>query len=232
MSQEFVVVQMVRAQLILIIFAALSVWAVEDGVRCTNGAFQHDCPNTAPVCCFNTDGSPAGCCSVGFECNDGGSCKPGPTLPANETAANEEDLTEDVHTTVATLVEVGAIMVAVLLLVFVVVFTALTLKRMKHERNQRQALLDAMPPSSDSDDEVTSETERALDDEMRNRAPSPQQPHESRLLRCCKCNVAGVNCLLFPCEHSVCCFDCAQRLKRCPDCKRLIRKRKKLFVVA
>jgi hypothetical protein len=201
-----------------------------DGIRCTNGAFQHDCPNESPVCCFASDGTPAGCCGVGYECNSKGGCKRAPPLPSNSSSAAERDVEEDVHTTVIRLIEAAAVMVGVLVVVLLAVFVGLTLKRLSVERRQRRALLDAMPSSSESDEDVSSDTEAQLNAEISN-APKIDA-NESRLVRCAKCAASGVSCMFLPCEHTVCCLECAQRTKRCPECKQTIGKRKKLFVVS
>ena len=221
----------IACSLLLLWIGANFIVADGDGIRCTSGAFQHDCPNTSPVCCFADDGRPAGCCGVGYECNSKGGCKRAPPTPGNATATAERDVEEDVHTTVVRLVEAGAVLIGILAIVMLSVFAGLTLKRYSMERRQRQALLDAMSDSSDSDADVTSDTEAKLDQEnfaKREAAPAG----DSRLVRCAKCGVAGVSCMHLPCEHAVCCFDCAQRSKRCPECKQLIHKRKKLFVVS
>uniref|UniRef100_A0A7S1M1D7 RING-type domain-containing protein n=1 Tax=Neobodo designis TaxID=312471 RepID=A0A7S1M1D7_NEODS len=222
-----------RFAIFLSIFASCAPLLVADGIRCTNGAFQHDCPNTSPVCCFAEDGTPAGCCGADYVCNSKGGCKRAPPPPTNATAAVERDVEEDVHTTVIRLVEAAAVMVGALLLVLISVFVGLTLKRISVEQRQRQALLDAMPTSSDSDDDVSSDTEARLDAEnAAERTGSASEPaSDSRLRKCAKCGVNGVSCMHLPCEHAVCCVQCAARTKRCPECKQLIRKRKKLFVV-
>jgi hypothetical protein len=220
--------------LVFVISGALVAAGQEDGIRCSNGAFQHDCPNSAPVCCFAEDGSPAGCCGVGFLCNDQGGCKPAGPLPPNYTSVAEHDITEDVHMSIARIIEIAAVLVCVLIIAFIAVFAGLTFKRYRAELHQRKALLEAMPSSSDSDSEVSSQSEARLEAELAAQPPPVRDPAvpESRLMRCMKCRRTGVNCLFLDCEHTVTCTSCAARLKRCPECKRVIKKRKKLFVVA
>jgi hypothetical protein len=206
----------------------------EDGIRCSNGAFMHDCPNSAPVCCFNNDGTPAGCCSADMMCNGDEGCKPALPIPSNYSKGAEQDIAEDVHLPISRIMEAIGVMLAVLVVTFAAAFGCLTLKRWRLEQQERRER-EAERVSSSDDDDVTSQAEAAFNDELRLRElddTDESNDEAGSLVRCIKCTRESVNCLFLPCEHTVACVGCAAHLKRCPECKQLIRKRKKLYVVA
>jgi len=69
-------------------------------------------------------------------------------------------------------------------------------------------------------------------DEARAANMLPQlDPTERLLMRSCPlCDVRLANCAMLPCSHNAACTECASHLKRCPQCKVVIRRRVKIFV--
>lgn len=202
------------------------------GIRCSNGAFEHDCPNSDPVCCFGADAASSGCCALGTFCDVGNNCKPAPPLPANESSVAEHDVTEDVHIAVGRAVMVGGCMVAFLCIVFGGVYGLLWLRKWRADNAARRALLAELSESSDSDDEVSSDTEAALYASVSSAVRVEGREPDCSVLTCYVCSSAAVNCMFIDCEHAVTCCECASKLKKCPECKQIIRKRKKLFLAA
>lgn len=60
--------------------------------------------------------------------------------------------------------------------------------------------------------------------------PAADPTEKFLLINCSLCKVRLANCSLIPCLHSDICEDCAKNMKRCPDCKTVIKKRIKIFL--
>ncbi|KAM7507153.1 hypothetical protein LguiA_017606 [Lonicera macranthoides] len=75
-------------------------------------------------------------------------------------------------------------------------------------------------------------TMEADDLESGNSSSSSDELYDGKI--CIICYDQHRNCFCVPCGHSATCYDCAQRImdgegKKCPVCRRLVRKVRKLF---
>jgi hypothetical protein len=232
----------------LLVALASTAAALQTGIHCASGTVAHSCPNTAPVCCFMSTGESAGCCMINTLCDPRtGGCKPGPRPPHNETPVVLHDTTESVHMTVGHLVLVIAIMVGILVAAFVLVFAWFGVRRHASERaEERRRMLQEQSDDDADGDSVTSDDEALLRREAGAAAatavdvngdapPAPVSPGRAddataEMARCCICKTREVDSLLLPCAHTVLCHACAKRMKRCPDCDKVIKRRKKIFM--
>ena len=241
-----------RATVSLLAIAAATVMAMAaaqqqaPGVHCSRGTFAHVCPNAAPVCCFNRDGSSGGCCHEYTSCDEStGGCRRMAPLPPGEHAVPLADTTQDVHFTYGALAIALVVMLSILCVAFVAVFLMATLKRCLRQRREAVRRRQQEQKDAEAADqvEVTSDDERQLRQECLQRAkaggggggsgaPDEREADEDTPLtvQCAVCQRGDVNCMLFDCEHTVVCFDCAKRLKRCPECKKVVKRRKRLYL--
>eukprot|EP01061_Rhynchopus_euleeides_P033471 TRINITY_DN5611_c0_g1_i10.p1 TRINITY_DN5611_c0_g1~~TRINITY_DN5611_c0_g1_i10.p1 ORF type:complete len:403 (+),score=44.53 TRINITY_DN5611_c0_g1_i10:541-1749(+) len=84
--------------------------------------------------------------------------------------------------------------------------------------------------SSSDDDEVSEGEEAALLGEHAPTSPTatvdldPEDPNTCKI-----CYDSVINCVLLDCGHMCVCMGCAKRLRNCPMCRNVIRKRKRIF---
>ena len=53
---------------------------------------------------------------------------------------------------------------------------------------------------------------------------------EDESLKCSKCKINQINCLLYPCEHMSLCYECVKNSTKCPICYKYIESHDKIFL--
>ena len=53
---------------------------------------------------------------------------------------------------------------------------------------------------------------------------------EDESLKCTKCKINQINCLLYPCEHMSLCCECVKNYTKCPICYKFIESHDKIFL--
>lgn len=215
----------------LLVFACGASLSEANGVRCTDQAFGNSCPDSAPVCCIINDYTMVGCCPMGTECDkDTGGCQPAPSLPSNATAEPLHDMTVAFHLTTKQLIAVCFLVMGVGLFAFGFLFGLYWLRTLLIDRIEKHRLLARQRELEPSDDDtVTSDEEKVfLSGVAALRLESTVTP---RQLLCTVCKSRAVDCVLLDCDHNCVCSGCSSHLKRCPQCKAIIKRRKKIFFV-
>eukprot|EP01064_Diplonema_japonicum_P020750 TRINITY_DN30329_c0_g1_i1.p1 TRINITY_DN30329_c0_g1~~TRINITY_DN30329_c0_g1_i1.p1 ORF type:complete len:271 (+),score=28.13 TRINITY_DN30329_c0_g1_i1:45-857(+) len=121
-----------------------------------------------------------------------------------------------------------AVVVFTIILLFLIVYRLLLLRR-NSVRRQPSTPEPEFYASDSSDSEVPSDTEGELRQEHQESEPirADLDPEDQNTCKICFDSI--INCILLDCGHMCVCMPCAKRLKNCPMCRKLIRKRKKVY---
>eukprot|EP01059_Diplonema_ambulator_P036458 TRINITY_DN9080_c0_g2_i1.p1 TRINITY_DN9080_c0_g2~~TRINITY_DN9080_c0_g2_i1.p1 ORF type:complete len:274 (+),score=82.07 TRINITY_DN9080_c0_g2_i1:97-918(+) len=123
---------------------------------------------------------------------------------------------------------IAAIVIITFILFLLITLRLLLLRSHRNPNTQQTAPEPDFYASDSSDESVTSETELELRNQHDTSEPpedlDPEDPNTCKI-----CFDSVINCILLDCGHMCVCLPCAKRLKNCPMCRKLIRKRKKIF---
>ena len=230
-------------------------------IHCTEGREASTCPDTAPVCCFAGSEFSLGCCRVEETCTERGcqmaslpDNATGWTFLGDTTVKVHLTVWE----LIAALMIFATIVILIFLTVCGC--SELRVKMIAVARRRAEERMRRRQPTSD-DEAVESDEERSyraslmarrqemLSAEERSEAANRREELRAKRLTeangklavdddddveegvCHICKKEAVSVMFFDCTHSVSCATCSPHVKYCPQCKKKIRRRKKIFVL-